>query len=38
MYILQLVKEVHVSPIPMQTDDISINLITSVSFFKKKLP
>jgi hypothetical protein len=33
-----MVREVHVSPIPMQTNDISINLITSVNFLKKVCP
>jgi hypothetical protein len=32
---MQLIKEIHVSPIPMQTNDISINLITSVNLLEK---
>jgi hypothetical protein len=34
----QLVKKVHVSPIPTQINDVSINLIISVNFSKKNYP
>jgi hypothetical protein len=29
---MQLVKEINISPIPLQTNDISISLVPSVSF------
>ncbi len=35
---MQPVKEVHVSPIPKQTNDISINIVTSVNFLENVFP